>query len=217
MKLAKLAIASLLFSLGTAHGVIVSVNTGAFAGAVSDASNTPIANGAGYISVGVFSGLNDGAIATSLISTIDTAYTEFTASVGTFGNSGFAGFVNFATSGLRVDGPDAGGTGPDAYFNQNIYVVMGNGTTLLNSTQLAIFKASILFPDDNDAALDAAPEINLLTTPGTWVMGGPSGGNTNVGGFDVPNAATMALVAVPEPSIALLGLIGVVGFIRRRR
>jgi hypothetical protein len=198
-----------------AQAVIVSVNTGAFAGAVANNAGTAISFGTGFIQVGVLNSAFDGILATTTAADISANFTAFTNSIGTFGQSvsgtDYPGFVNFATSGLRVDGNP-----PDAFFNKNIYVLLGNGANLLGSSQLSVFKANLVFPDDSEAAIDATPDINLLTAQGTWLLGAPSGGQTNAGGFPVNNAATMA-VLVPEPSAALLGALGALGLLRRRR
>lgn len=210
MKINKLCITLLIAATpGASNGAIASVFTG-FNVAFVDIANTPIPSGSGFITAGFFDGLNDSLIPTSDISTIDTAFTPFTASTGVFGFNGYEGFADFVTTGERV-----GATSP--FINQSLYFVFGNGTDLLSSSQLAVFKSDLTFPDDSAAAVDADLTVELggaTPTSGSFIMG-TTGGTVEILSTNIPSVQ-MAEV-VPEPSTLLLSALGCVALFLRKR
>jgi len=108
----------------------------------------------------------------------------------------------------------ATGGGNASLFNgKQIYVVVGNGATAALSNEWAILTSTlnVLFPAD-------------VTTSSTASISFGSIANSVM----VPNAGTeidnispvkdgIQLVGIPEPSAALLGAIGALGLLRRRR
>lgn len=130
-----------------------------------------------------------------------------------FGSIGFfgAGAPGFFTGG--VSGPLVNA---DAFVGNNVYVVIGNGVDLNSSTEFAVWKAETnpagnVFTADNP--IGGPSEVVVLTGTGSLLVG-------SVVNFDVPNFGNqpgIGLAAIPEPSAILLGALGMVGLLRRRR
>lgn len=103
-----------------------------------------------------------------------------------------------------------GAPNPGLFNNQQIYFVVGNGVDIASSTEFGIFKVAATFPPDVTQAgstpvvLGNVGAIEALPNAGTPI--------SNAGARD-----NFQLVGIPEPSAALLGLLGVVGLLRRRR
>ena len=100
----------------------------------------------------------------------------------------------------------------DPFRNQNVYLLVGfGGTSLSTSTELFIYKFSSTF-----GAAESGTPINLVlsTNAGSTLFGTEVGSpsTSNAGGY---RAALLA--PVPEPSAALLGMLGALGLLRRRR
>jgi hypothetical protein len=96
------------------------------------------------------------------------------------------------------------------------YVLIGNNSTLANSTAIALFAVG------NFGVIDAINGLNqsfILTSASVPVIGTvrsvttePISGNTFANGVSL-----VPVAAVPEPSAALLGMLGALGLFRRRR
>lgn len=118
------------------------------------------------------------------------------------------------TQGAIVGGFTAIGGGEAALFNgKQIYVVVGNGGTLGTSTEFAILTTAtnVIFPADVTGS--TAVTVTLSSIANSVVL--PNAGSEDANG----TARDLIVLAapVPEPSIALLGALGVFGLIRRRR
>ena len=101
------------------------------------------------------------------------------------------------------------GVGPAELSSAPIYVFISNNADYTLATQFAVVRASTqVFPNPVSGSGSVAVTSSLTGLVG--VVGGITDAPT---GFDY---VTM-VQAVPEPSTALLGLLGVVGLIRRRR
>jgi hypothetical protein len=120
----------------------------------------------------------------------------------------FAGYAEYET----VDGAIV--TGANALLGRTLYSFIGNAATLGASTEFGLLNMGLIkddVPNENDysanpGAAVAAPLLGTLDT-----VNGDFGG-----GAGVYNTLKLA-PAIPEPSVALLGLLGAVGFFRRRR
>jgi hypothetical protein len=122
-----------------------------------------------------------------------------------------------------INGPDyssAGNVYPAGFQGQTAYILVGNNSVLANSTAIALFTGL----DTGGATTFLAPDglgnrvqsFSLTSDVGRVVLGTvravttqPVAGNTFANG--------VSMVPVPEPSAALLGAIGALGLLRRRR
>ncbi len=133
--------------------------------------------------------------------------------IGFFGASApgyFQGSINTGTLGVG-----------DGFVGNNLYVVIGNGTTLAESNQLLVWKA-ITNPDGNvftaDSPTGGPANVQVLSSTGTLLFGtvqsnfDPDGAGTE---YTAQNAFRLA--AIPEPSTSLLAAFGVIALLRRRR
>lgn len=125
----------------------------------------------------------------------------------------------FAASGTTEDLSAPG----NATAGKNIYVLFGNNSVFSNSTQAAVLKMSILFASSEPTT--STVSIRNSTTPtspnGTMLLGAHnvfSGDPTPTSAAPTPLAPFYSLSnLVPEPSSALLGALGALGLLRRRR
>ena len=136
-------------------------------------------------------------------------FTQAGNSVGFFG----AGAPGFFTGAINTGTLTAG----DAFVGKTVYAVFGNGTTLANSTGLAVWKATSnaagnTFTADNPVG--GPDTVTVLDTRGQLIVGvvNPAFFTTGFG-----TAPAFQLVAVPEPSSLLLGALGLLALLRRKR
>ncbi len=119
----------------------------------------------------------------------------------------FAGYVE----GAPVDTPDITGSNP--LLGRALYVFVGNGATLATSTAWALKQVATIQDD-------VTPEVTYLANPkdGAAPVIGSIGTHTgNAGGQGSSTYTTLKLAAIPEPSAMLLGAVGALGLLRRRR
>jgi len=162
----------------------------------------------GYFAAGyIFSSLDTEALMLSAI-------TDFTsvASASIGGNSAslggaFAGYYEGVTN-------DTAAITSGSLLGRALYVFAGNSGTLAGSTEWAIKQFGTIASDDPN-------EQTYVANPfgGTAPQFGSFGTFTgNASGFGSSTFQTLQLAAVvPEPSAALLGAIGALGLLRRRR
>ncbi|PAW66600.1 MAG: hypothetical protein B9S30_08005 [Verrucomicrobiia bacterium Tous-C5FEB] len=164
----------------------------------------------GIVGFGIFSSLTDAGItgATSLA----TLYNDFdlfgvTGAFAAGGPVGNRGVFSRNTSETVLG---------SAFDTKNIYILIGNGATYAASTQLLVLKTAQQFlaaQDDTPTALTVA-----ITTANTSVLFGRN--LTDVRTTTADSGVTAGwgtATAVPEPSAALLGALGALGLLRRRR
>lgn len=206
MKTTLIAAASLVAITLPASAATVSVRTGsanAFESLIVDSNGDRVSNGTGFVAVGDFDGNEDSLTSENVASLFD----QFGTDSITFGASSQDGFVQ----GDIDVGPTIAGIG-DA--GQQIFVVFGNGSDLASSTEFAVFETSAVVPTDPatppaavvTAVIDASQTANVLVGDAT---------TASIGTNSFP--AIQLAPAVPEPSSALLGLVGLAGFAARRR
>lgn len=189
---------------------------------------TALANG--RVRFGIFT-ISDSAIIANAndVSFLDTnfrAVVDYSGSISAFSTPGFFDAGTFGASGIYAGGSTAyGGTTYDLssgttsnvandIAGSNIYMWVLNNATLGSATQQAIFASNFTWADtdlqpDNNSSYSTAAANNtaLFGTLGTGADIG-SGANSH-------SLATIG--AVPEPSRALLGLIGLSSLLFRRR
>lgn len=138
-------------------------------------------------------------------------------------------FLNFATNNYDVAIPGATGVSVNygevlagnPLVGKKIYVYVGNGATLASSTQFAIVDTGF-FIDAESGTPDSNSFFFSSVAPGGIERGseGPTGAYNGTGsnlGDGLHQAHTLRLEVVPEPSVALLGGLGILGLVARRR
>ena len=164
----------------------------------------------GIVAIGYFAG---GAPSSSLVD-ISTTISSFTlrasaltgSSSASLGGS-FAGYVEAdLVSGASI-------TEPNTLLGQSMYVFVGNAATLGASTAWALASIGTIQDDvPNEQQYTAQP---FGVTPLIGSVGSFTG---NAGGQGSSIFTTLKLAqAIPEPSAALLGAIGAMALLRRRR
>jgi len=206
--------ASLLVSVlaigGTAYGAItVSVKdfTSVSAGnPIVNASGVPAALNTVFASAGIFTSLPNFASATaSQILALFTPIPGVNVS-----NTTFTGlFTGPNTSTLSAY--------PAGFDSAQTYMIVGNNATLANSTQIAVYsQPGVIFA--TPVAGIASTAINATTT-GDWLYGTPTALTQQTTLTNSAFTTGIQLIAspVPETSTAVLGALGLLGLLRRRR
>lgn len=124
----------------------------------------------------------------------------------------FFATVDYGTPGLSTPGSPP--------LNSLLYAFLGNAATLLDSSQFALLSSSLTIdsdaptPDSNDLILaDSVNGGNL-----TVLLGTPGLKDFDFGSvIGVAETPTLGLVAIPEPSSLLLGGLGMLALLRRKR
>ncbi len=142
---------------------------------------------------------------------VDTVVpTNFNVAVGTW-NSITSTFTQFGSTVLdtaKVNGVFAA-TAPTAVNGGIIHVFVGTGSGPGVGSAWILFRANAntAFPAD----VTGTGAVTFSATVATNLTTVASDGRSNISGTN------LNLVTVPEPSTALLGLLGIAGLIRRRR
>jgi len=180
-------IAILTATIISSHAATITMDTASF---VSDSESTNIPKGSGVVSIGTYNAFPVlGASPTN--SEVTDSYFEL--SLETFDSPLVSdGFFRF-----DLDVPIS-----NFFNNKDIFVVLGNGTTVQDSTDLLVWQPT------SNADGNVFIEDNPIGGPGSIVLNNDNG-NVLLGSFDSgANTFRMAsLATVPEPSsIALSGL-----------
>lgn len=210
-KLICISLASALASYSHAAIFIVSNVVGGIAAtdALYQNPDNSLMDG-GIVTLGYF-GTND-YVPSSSLALIGTTITDFTVVAsgipGTFSldlEGSFAGFVQAA-------GVDVGDiTSTDPLIGRTVYVFAGNAANLGASTAWALQEVRVIVDDDPDVQDYVA---NPFGAPAP-VIGTVGSFTGNAGGQGSGTFSTLQLI--PEPSAALLGSLGVLVLLRRRR
>jgi hypothetical protein len=104
-----------------------------------------------------------------------------------------------------------------AFSGKNMYMfVTGAG-----NNEFGVFKSTLLFDPADDPTLPNVTKVfTTANTPNQNILVGGTGFSVATNNNDntvTQSWSTKSLVAVPEPSAVLLGAIGVLGLLRRRR
>jgi hypothetical protein len=184
--------------------------------AVVNTSGALIPAGSGVVLVGTFNGVTDAQISGLSLDTKSTV---------------LAGFQQFGTTTTRFGGELLGNT-PGAYNNsysvtlaslpsgssgKNIYTIIGNGTTATDSTEFLVVKSTVTVPVVADDSATLTLDPNLFGSPSSAVLFGRSGlPASDLPVIGITGAPTYGLAAVPEPTVAGLGVLAL-ALVRRRR
>jgi|694.fasta_scaffold54095_4 hypothetical protein len=213
MKFAPLILIILASFANAATFTVGNVNNPNDSNAITLSNGTLIANGAGSVQVGYFSGVVDvpGASLATLVSTFNP--------YGNLLNFG-AGFVGADGNGI-FSGNISGTPLAAPYAGQPLYLVITNsaaGFTALGVTAATEFLVWSK-PSTFASSEPSTDTINVQNAAGTLVQGGYNNFQhtfTSFGGtIAVPAYNTVTLI--PEPSTFLLASLGVLGLLRRRR
>ena len=170
----------------------------------------------GYVGVGVFSSISNANLASSSFSALAADFVALGSDVLLNGSQTFYGSQIAGATGISTDYG-----APGANLGKTIYIIIGNNGTLGNSTQFALLNSGFTVdadspsPDSNSLTFNAASVVGSygakFTSGGTMDTSSIEGGSSNEA------TSRIQLVAVPEPTAALLGAVGTVGLLRRRR
>jgi hypothetical protein len=186
-----------VFRSGTTDGQILG----------SAPQNVQTSAGPGIVSFGFFS--------TDEFSNISSP-TDLVALFTTFGVSGT--FAAGSTGGNRsvLSSPQNQTIGT-TFNTKNIYLFVGNGTTYLNSTEFLIAKMSDTFNVADDVTNAVTPKVITINPGNSTALFGSEIANVFTTNTDASQTQGWQMAAIPEPSAALLGALGALGILRRRR
>jgi len=104
--------------------------------------------------------------------------------------------------------------GGSSLAGDEIFVMIGTGTSFANSAQIGVLKTTFTFAVDDSNPLPTLISINPTnSTPMYGIML-----VSNVKTTDTDSTTTPGWrIFIPEPSTALLGLLGAISLLRRRR
>jgi len=185
--------------------------SGSTAGATfgTGAQNIQTSAGPGIVAFGFFS--TDDFSTTSTAASLVSLFTQFGSS---------AEFGGASTGGNRsVFSRAATQTIGTTFNTKSIYLFSGNGSTFANSTEFLVAKMdSTVFAAADDTANATVAKVITINPANSTVLLGSEISNVYTTNTDASNTAGWQMAElVPEPSSALLGAIGALILLRRRR
>lgn len=185
-----------------ANAATITLNKGLSPGFnIQDASG---ASSSGFIFIGTFAG------GTAPGTPAGGDYSSVISSFRTFGS------VAAPAAGTAISGSVTSSPATPANFNTlQMYMIVANNSVLGSATQFGLFTntPSTFFPADTTAAGSFNFNVNVFSALG--VVAGAGSLIDNATGADTLRLVNVA--AIPEPSVALLGALGLIGLVRRRR
>lgn len=169
--------------------------------------STPILSG-GVVQIGSFTSADPGALIAGLCTLAGLA-----ALLNDFIPFGSSASIGADFSGLYASDQSSPITSDSPLIGKNIYTLIGNNATLATSTNLGIVRHPGTFAADNPVFEGVAD----ISDPGATILFGRLGpGVTTALGMGSPSIMLVDIVC-PEPSSAMLLLLGLVGLRARRR
>lgn len=162
--------------------------------------------GPGVVAFGIFS--------TDQLSNLQT--TNLVSAFTGFGNT--ATFNSTGTTGNRsvYTSPQTAQVTGSPFNGQNVYLFAGNGTTFSNSTQFLVVKSGFQFSAAQDSV--PTPQVWTIRPDNSTLLFGTSATNVQTANTDTSVTAGWQMATpVPEPSAAILGSLGALVLLRRRR
>jgi MYXO-CTERM domain-containing protein len=198
-------VATALFSLACAFSAsAATVNVARGIGnpgvTVNNFAGQALSAGGFYMAVGTYNTVPTVTDYATLLSSVD-ALIQFGAS-GVSNSTTIAGVLQL-TAAITSNG----GATPELWNSKEIYVIVGNGSSRAASTDFAILRRAT--PTNFPANVAPVATVNFSV---------PNGAALNpVAGAGSVSGDTLTLQGIPEPSAALLGALGALGLLRRRR
>lgn len=171
--------------------------------------NLATSAGPGIVAFGFFS--TDSLSSVSTPTALVSLFTQFGA-VNTFNNAGTGGNRSvFSTAQSQTITP--------TFSNRSIYFFAGNGSTFLNSTQFLVAKMDTeTFLPGDDVTNAIIPKVITINPANSTVLIGSEIANVWTTNSDAStNAGWQMAALVPETSTSLLGALGALMLLRRRR
>jgi hypothetical protein len=165
----------------------------------------------GFVAVGSFT-IADSSINIANVAGVKSDFIQFGSST-TLGSAGALNepvwYSSVANAPIVTGGTNAN------LIGKNIYTVIGNGTTLANSSEIAVYKNTNTFGADPAAPTTALIGPATATDLSTNLLIGSTRAGVNVGTIQA-TATGIQLAPVPEPTVAGLGVLAL-ALVRRRR
>ncbi len=214
-------------SMGSSYGAVYNVLNGTTAASNGIAATGLVTDPSGPAATGTFTGFysttNPGVYAFGYFGVTDaeiTAATNLSSIVSAFVQFGTtdtfnAGGAPTNARGLFAHSQSATVTGT-GFSGKNIYLLVGNGASFGASSELLVLKNTSTFSDAQDA-IPTAQNISFTTTTASVKFGVNIADLKTTGADTSTTAGWGTAKVVPEPSAALLGAVGALGLLRRRR
>jgi len=174
---------------------------------IVNSAGVPLDQGQAFASAGIFTSVPNFSTATA--AQILAAFTPLDSSPVAL-NATFDGLFSAADM--------SGGAYPTGFSGSNAYIVVGNNATLASSTAIAVYFVSGNVFTPVDGVGNASVTLSGTTTAG-WVYGTLTPVTVQPSLTNAAFTTGVQLISspVPEPSAALLGVLGALGLLRRRR
>jgi hypothetical protein len=172
-----------------------------------------ITNGSGTVFAGGSWAVGNFDAGTNFSGAASAVFAGFNQNGSTAAFSATAGVIG-AFGGANPTGAATAVGGGDSFTGTPVFIVVGNAATLAGSTEYIVVQMTQLWPAEVEGA--GAAVGGFLQT-GTILRGTVTTVNGATGGAAQFNGQQAGVGFIPEPSVALLGLLGAVGFFRRRR
>ena len=195
-------------SIAQAATLVVTNSNGVDSNAIVSSAGLAYQTTGASISVGYFT-ISDAAIqsATSL-ATLTTGFQNYGSSSANFTNAGPQNSRGLFT--YNIPTTIIGGTG---FENKFIYLFIQNAA----GTEVAILKTTLQFLASDDPTLPNVTKTITQANIGTVLKGGTGFTALTANNDTSAGLAYNTVQLIPEPSTALLGAVGALGLLRRRR